>query len=73
MIPNPGISYTDLYSKLIQKSNPVNNVSNLQFSTHFSYILDGKGVLYNSDMIGKSGGYWGTTDTLGNQVGIKII
>lgn len=62
------------FSKLIQKPNiTINTLSNIQFSTHIAYILDGKNILYNSDIIGKTGWYWGIAQSLGNQVGIKVI
>ncbi len=74
MVPNPGSGSTSLYTKLIQKSNPVSTGSNLQFSTHFAYTLNSKNVIYNSDIIGKTGGYWSNTlVVLWNQVWIKII
>lgn len=76
MTANPGTATsTTFYTKLVQKPNTqVNSLSSLQFSTHFSYTLDGKNILYNSDIIGKTWGYWGgVTAGLGNQVGIKII
>ncbi len=62
------------FSKLIQKPNiTINTLSNIQLSTHIAYVLDGKTILYNSDIIGKTGWYWGIAQSLGNQVGIKII
>ena len=43
------------FSQLSQKPDiTINTLSNLEFSTHFSYTLDGKTVLYNSDIIGKT-------------------
>jgi hypothetical protein len=76
MSVNPGIAAsTDFYTKLVQKQNTqVSNLSNLQFSTHFSYTLDSKNVIYNSDIVGKTGWYWSNTLVqVWNQVWIKII
>ncbi|MBC7498344.1 hypothetical protein H7170_01750 [Candidatus Gracilibacteria bacterium] len=61
-------------SQLRQKPDTtIATLSNLQLSTHITYTLDGKNILYNSDIIGKTRGYWGTAQSLANQVGIKII
>lgn len=56
MTSNPGIAAsTTFYTKLIQaQGTQVNNLSNLQFSTHFAYTLDSKNVIYNSDIVGKT-------------------
>ncbi len=62
------------FSQLRQKPDiTIATLSNIQLSTHIAYILDGKTILYNSDIIGKTWGYWGIAQSLGNQVGIKII
>jgi hypothetical protein len=76
MLMNPGYSpSTVFYTRLIQRLNTqVNTLSNLQFSTHFAYTIDSKNIVYNSDMIGKTGWFWsGTFVQLGNQVWIKVI
>jgi hypothetical protein len=69
------ITTTNISSFLRQNSGlTIATTSNLQFSTHFSYILDGKQIVYNGDLIGKSGWYWGNIVTwLGNQVWLKVI
>jgi hypothetical protein len=51
MVANPGINDTDLYTKLLQKPGLVATGSNLQLSTHFSYTLDTKPIVYNSDIV----------------------
>ncbi len=76
MVVNPGYSPTNLlYTKLVQKQNTqVSNLSNLQLSTHFAYTLDSKSIIYNADIVGKTGWFWSNTlVVLWNQVWIKVI
>lgn len=47
--------------------------SKLVFSTHFEYSLDGKNVVYNSDVIGRDHYHAGSESELAQQVGVKII
>lgn len=43
------------FSQLRQKPDiTIATLSNIQLSTHIAYILDGKTILYNSDIIGKT-------------------
>ena len=77
MINNPlwvGLNTIALYTNLIQKiDTTVDSISKIQLSTHIAYTLDGKNIVYNSDIIGKDS-FWGNTVSwLGNQVGIKIL
>ncbi len=75
MTTNSGIVSTRLFTKLIQNQNTIlNEKSSLQLSTHFGYELDGKQIIYNSDVIGKIGGVFNTTPySLWIQAGVKII
>lgn len=67
-------SSVTFFSQLRQKPDiTINTLSNIQLSTHIAYVLDSKNILYNGDIIGKIWGYWGTAQSLANQVGIKII
>lgn len=60
-------------TRLVQKANViVDDFSNLQLSSHFNYRLDGKQVIYNSDIIGRKS-YFGPAVKIGAQVWIKII
>jgi hypothetical protein len=75
---NPSFPVTDhlLVSQLVQNAGElVSNLSDLFFSTHLSYSIDGKPIVLNSDIIGKAWGYFGAAPTTSawNQVGIKII
>jgi hypothetical protein len=77
MINNPlwvWLTSIALYTNLVQKPDvTVDSISKIQLSTHIAYSLDGKNVVYNSDIIGKDS-FWGNTVSwLGNQVGIKIL
>ncbi|MBX9809856.1 hypothetical protein K2X92_05690, partial [Candidatus Gracilibacteria bacterium] len=74
MSPNPGVTSTNFYTKLIQKLNTqVDDLSDIQLSTHYNYTLDGHNIVYNSDIIGRNG-YWNiTTTNAGSQVGVKVI
>ena len=52
MVPSPIFANTSFTTKLTQNPNiTVNGTSDIQLSTHIKYILDGKNVLYNSDII----------------------
>ncbi|NRH20983.1 hypothetical protein HOO68_02985 [Candidatus Gracilibacteria bacterium] len=74
MTVNPGSGGTDLYTKLEQIANKiVSTGSSLQLSTHYSYLLDGKNVLYNGDVIGKPYYFSTIVTNIGNQVGAKVI
>lgn len=74
MVTNPGNSSTDIFTKLVQKSNiVVSSGSYLQLSTHYSYSLNGKSVLYNSDIIWRMSFFDPLVINLGNQVWVKVI
>jgi hypothetical protein len=63
-----------IQSRLLQKEGAVvNNLSNLQFSTHFAYTIDGKDIRYNSDIIGKSSYHSASSWDIGSQYGVHII
>ena len=75
---NPSFPVTDhiLVSQLVQNAGElVSNLSDLFFSTHLSYSIDGKPIVLNSDIIGKTWWYFGAAPTTSawNQVGVKII
>ncbi len=62
-----------LISRLEQWPIPVSNLSTLYMATHMSYILNGKPVVTNSDIIGKPSFYQVPISSVWNQVGIKIL
>ena len=65
---------TFLYSQLVQRPNTVSTLSNLMMSTHLKYRLNGKSIVTNSNLIGKSSFHdAGPAPLAGNQVGIKIL
>ncbi len=72
--PATGTPY-DLFTRLLQ--NPGYTVglnSNLYLSTHLHYQLDGKDILYNSDIMGRGNFHSGTTyDAMGSQRDVKIV
>jgi hypothetical protein len=65
---------SQLISQLVQKPNIiVTSLSNIWLASHITYTLDGKTIVTNSDIIGKSSYYGPTTLNIGNQVGVKIL
>lgn len=65
--------WAPIYSQLVQNPAVVSNTSNLYLSTHLSYTLNLKPVITNSDVIGKTGWFFGTDTSVGNQVGVKLL
>ncbi len=65
---------TFLISQLVQRPNTVSNLSDLYMSTHLKYRLNGKSIVTNSDLIGKSSFHdTGVAPSVWTQVGIKIL
>jgi len=68
------LTTTNLYTSLIQKANTtVNGLSDIQVTSHISYVLDGKSIVYNTDAIGRDGYWWVVTSPLGTQAWVKIL
>lgn len=53
------INLTPLYTKLLQNTwSSISSTNKTYFSTHLSYTIDWKNVLYNSDIIWKDSYFW---------------
>ena len=70
------ISIGDLnkpFNSLLTQSSLLNTITNQYLSSHISYNIGWKNVIYNSDIIGKNN-YWGSSNLLSTkQVWLKIL